>query len=100
MKKQRKYLKDLIPININKLVLYDGSFEYQFDGNTLSLVPESYGKRCFLTVFINNIRQQKIFELSERRHAGRLNNSVIGYRYEFVYYVIGRSPVSSSIFVP
>src|SRR5262249_11855020 len=46
MKKPRKYLHNLISVNINRLVNYDGSFEYQFDGNTLSLVPESHGKRC------------------------------------------------------
>ena len=88
MKKQRRYLRDLIPININRLVLYDGSFEYQVDGNTLSLVPESYGKRCFLSVFINNQRQPMQWDLYERRHAGRLKNAVIGHRYDVVYYVV------------
>jgi hypothetical protein len=88
MTKPRKYLRDLIPININRLVLYDGSFEYHFDGNTLSLVPESFGKRCFLAVFINGIRQQMSWDLYERRHAGRLKNAVIGHRYDVVYYVV------------
>src|SRR5215471_10968548 len=72
MKKSRKYLKDLIPISINRLVLYDGSFEFHFDGNTLSLVPETYGKRSFLTVFVNNIRQSMSWDLYERPHRGRL----------------------------
>ena len=89
MKKQRKYLKDLIAININKLVLYDGSFEYQFDGNTLSLVPGKYGKRCFLAVFINGIRQQMSWDLYERPHRGKLNNSQVPYRNETVFYVVG-----------
>jgi hypothetical protein len=88
-KKQRKYLKDLIAVNINKLVLYDGSFEYQFDGNTLSLVPENYGKRCFLAVFINGIRQQMSWDLCERPHRGTLKNSQIPYNRDTVFYVIG-----------
>jgi len=88
MKKQRKYLKDLIAININKLVLYDGSFEYQFDGNTLSLVPGKYGKRCFLAVFINGIRQQMSWDLYERPHRGTLKNSQIPYNRDTVFYVV------------
>src|SRR5262249_389016 len=90
MTKPRKYLHNLIPININRLVNYDGSFEYQFDGKTLSLVPETYGKQCFLVVFIEGIRQPMLWELSARPHRGRLaNGAVIGYRYDEVFYVIG-----------
>ena len=89
MKQKRRYLKDLIPVDINKLVLYDGSFEYSFNGNTLSLVPENYGKRCFLSVFINGIRQQMSWDLHERPHRGRLKYSQIPYRNETVFYVIG-----------
>jgi hypothetical protein len=89
-KKRRKYLKDLIAVDINKLVLYDGSFEYQFDGNTLSLVPENYGKRCFLVVFVNNQRQPMQRDLYERPHVGRLRNGGrVPYHNEYTYYVIG-----------
>lgn len=90
MTKPRKYLHNLIPISISRLVNYDGSFEYQFDGKTLSMVPESHGKRCLLSVFINNIRQPMQWELFAREHKGRLaNGTVIGYRYDQVYYIIG-----------
>jgi len=100
MKKQRKYLKDLIPVKVNKLVLYDGSFEFQFDGNTLSLVPETYGKWCFLAVFINNQRQPMQWELSARPHVGRLaNGAVIGYRYDQVYYVVSGSRRYRHLFI-
>src|SRR5215469_17508989 len=88
MKNPRKYLRDLIPINVNRLVLYDGSFEYHFDGNTLSLVPETYGKRCFLAVFINGIRQPISWDLHERPHRGTLKYSQIPYPNEVVYYVV------------
>jgi hypothetical protein len=44
MKKKRRYLKDLIPVNINKLVLETGYFEIQIDGTLLSLSPETH--RC------------------------------------------------------
>ena len=90
MTKPRKYLHNLIPISINRLVNYDGSFEYQFDGNTLSLVPESHGKRCFLSVFINGIRQPMKWTLSSQPHKGKLRNgAIIGHRYEEKYFVVG-----------
>jgi len=90
MTKPRKYLHNLIPIRINRLVNYDGSFEYQFDGNTLSLVPESHGKRCFLSVFINGIRQPMKWTLSSQPHKGKLRNgAIIGYRYDEKYFVVG-----------
>src|SRR5262245_42271031 len=80
MTKQRKYLYSLIPISINRIVNYDGSFEYQFDGNALSLVPESHGKRCFLSVFVNGVRQPMQWALSSQPHKGKLRNgAIIGY---------------------
>jgi hypothetical protein len=45
MKKKRRYLKDLIPVNINKLVLETGYFEIQIDGTLLSLSPQAYFAR-------------------------------------------------------
>ena len=90
MKKHRKYLHNLVSVNINRLVNHDGSFELQMGLHTLSLVPETYGKRCFLAVFINNQRQQMQWDLYERPHVGRLRNgAVIGHRFDSVYYVIG-----------
>jgi len=42
MKKQRRYLKDLIAIDINKLVLETDCFEVQIGGSLLSLNPERH----------------------------------------------------------
>jgi len=90
MKKQRKYLKDLIPININELVLATGYFEIQIGGILLSLAPERYPNgRYYVTVFRNHIRQPMSWELSARPHVGRLKNGGhIPYRNDEVYYVV------------
>lgn len=40
MKKKRRYLKDLIPVDINKLVLETGYYELQIGDIHLSLAPE------------------------------------------------------------
>jgi hypothetical protein len=42
MKQKRRYLKDLIPVDINKLVLETGYFEIETGGNLLSLAPERH----------------------------------------------------------
>jgi len=42
MEKSRKYLKDLISVNINKLVLETGYFELQIGDIHLSLAPERH----------------------------------------------------------
>jgi len=90
MKKQRKYLHNLISVNINRIVNYDGSFEFHFDGNTLSLVPENVGKQCFLSVFVNGIRQQMQWALSSQPHVGKLRNgATIGYRFDEKWFVVG-----------
>jgi hypothetical protein len=36
MKKKRRYLKDLVPVDINKLVLETGYFELQLESGDLS----------------------------------------------------------------
>jgi len=41
MKKQRKYLKDLVAININKLVLETGYYELQIGASTYPSHPNA-----------------------------------------------------------
>jgi len=73
MKKKRRYLKDLIPVDINKLVLETGYFEIEIAGNLLSLAPERHPNgRYYVTPFKNHIRQQPVGELSAMPHGGRL----------------------------
>src|SRR5262249_465384 len=88
MTKQRKFLKDLIPVNINELVLATGYFELQIGGIHLSLAPErAPNGRYYVTLFRNHLRQPETWELSARPHVGRLQRGGhIPYRNDEVYY--------------
>ena len=100
MKKQRTYLKDLIPIPINKLVLEDGIFEFPFGDSMLTLVPENYGNKQYLCLFVNNIRQPMQYELYARPHRGRLaNGAQIPYRNDAVYYVISNGRRFTKLYI-
>src|SRR5262249_7235393 len=90
-KKRRKYLKDLIAVNINRLVLVDGYFELQIGDIHLSLAPERHPNgRYYVTLFVNHLRQPKTWALSARPHVGRLKNgATIPYAHDEVYYCIG-----------
>jgi hypothetical protein len=60
MKKQRKYLKDLISVNINRLVLETGYFEIQIGDILLSLHPERHPNgKYYVTTFRNHLRRPK-----------------------------------------
>src|SRR5262245_32301902 len=91
MKKQRKYLKDLIPININSLFLETGYYELQIGDIHLSLAPERHPSgKYYVTLFRNNIRQPMQWELSARPHVGRLKNGAqIPYSHDEVFYAVG-----------
>src|SRR5215471_1645156 len=90
MKKQRKYLHNLVSVNINRLVNHDGSFELQIGSHTLSLVPETFAKQGFIALFIDNIRQPMQWTLSEMRHGGVLRNGgKVPYHKETRFFVMG-----------
>jgi len=91
MKKRRRYLKDLIAIDINRLVLETGYFEIQIGDILLSLAPERCpGKGYIVSLFTNHLRQHKFWELSAKPHNGRLRNGgSIPYRSDETFYVIG-----------
>ena len=73
MKKKRRYLKDLISIDINRLVVETGYFEIQIGDILLSLAPERQPNGSYvISLFTNNLRQDKVWELSARPHNGRL----------------------------
>jgi hypothetical protein len=88
--KKRRYLKDLIPVDINKLVLETGYFEIEIGGVHLSLAPErAPNGRYYVTLFRNHLRQPECWELSARPHRGRLaNGASIPYRNDEVYYAV------------
>jgi len=75
MKKQRKYLKDLIPVNINELVLSTGYYEITIGDKLLSLAPDRCPDGSYvISLFVNHLRQPKTWALSARPHVGRLRN--------------------------
>jgi hypothetical protein len=90
MKKRRKYLKDLIPVNINELVLATGYYELQIGDKLLSLAPDRCPDGSYvISLFVNHLRQPKVWELSARPHVGRLQRGGhIPYRNDEVYYVV------------
>ena len=91
MKKQRKYLKDLIPVNINKLVLETGYFELQLESGLLSLSPERHPNgRYYVCLFKDNLRQPITWEIASQPHTGRLQHGGhIPYRCDEKYFVVG-----------
>src|SRR5215813_9712162 len=101
MKKQRKYLKDLIAVNINKLVLETGYYEIQIGGILLSLAPERHPNgKYYVTMFRNHLRQPEAWELSARPHVGRLRNGgSTPYRNDEVYYVVSGSRRFRHLFI-
>ena len=90
MEKKRRYLKDLIPVNINSLVLATGYYELQIGDKLLSLAPDRCPDGSYvISLFVNHLRQQKVWELSARPHVGRLKYSQIPYSHDEVFYVVG-----------
>jgi hypothetical protein len=61
------YLHELLKIDINRLVLYDDGGTFQIGEYTVTLLPETFGNQEYLQLFINNIRQQKVFMLHSRQ---------------------------------
>jgi hypothetical protein len=84
-------LKDLIPIDINRLVLETGYFEVQIGGTLLSLAPERHPNgRYYVALFRNHLRQHQAWELSAMPHCGRLQQGgYIPYRCDERYFVVG-----------
>jgi hypothetical protein len=68
----KKYLCDLIKIDIHKLVNEVGSWETRIRGFDIALVPETFGKACNLVLFVNGQRQPMQWKLSSRPHRGFL----------------------------
>jgi len=101
MKKRRKYLKDLIPVNINKLVLETGYFELQIGDKLLSLAPDRCPDGSYvISLFVNHLRQPKTWELSARPHVGRLRNGGhVPYAHDEVYYVVSGSRRFRHLFI-
>jgi len=90
MKKKRKYLHNLVSVDINRLVNHDGSFELQIGSHTVFLVPETFGKQAFIAMFIDHCRQPMSWPLSEMRHEGVLRNGGrIPYHKETRFFVLG-----------
>src|SRR5262245_60701335 len=91
MTKQRRYLKDLLRISVNDLILKTGYWETRLDdGRVISLAPEQFAKKFRLILFINNCRTTTYFEISAQPHRGKLRNGAsIPYRYDERYFVIG-----------
>src|SRR5262249_8165349 len=101
MKKHRKYLKDLLPVNINKLVLATGYFELQIGDKLLSLAPDRCPDGSYvISLFRNYLRQPECWELSARPHVGRLQRGGhIPYRNDEVYYVVSGSRRYRHLFI-
>jgi hypothetical protein len=101
MKKQRRYLKDLIPVNINELVLATGYYELQIGDKLLSLAPERHPNGLYyVTTFKNHLRQHEAWELSARPHKGRLQHGGhIPYHCDEVYYVLSQGRRFAHLFI-
>ena len=101
MKKKRRYLKDLIPVDINKLVLETGYFEIEIGGVLLSLAPERHPNgRYYVTVFRNHLCQPECWELSAMLHRGRLQHGGhIPYRCDERYFVVSGSRRFAHLFI-
>ena len=83
-------MKDLIPVNINSLVLETGYFELQIGDKLLSLAPDRCPDGSYvISLFVNHCRQRKTWELSARPHRGRLKGGGhIPYNCDEVFYVV------------
>ena len=101
MKKQRKYLKDLIPISINRLVLESGYFEVRIGDTLLSLNPERHPNgRYYIALFRNHLRQREAWELSAMPHRGHLRNGgSIPYRCDERYFVVSHGRRYRHLFI-
>jgi len=90
MKNQRKYLKDLLAVNVNELVLETGYYEITIGDKLLSLAPDRCPDGSYvISLFVNHLRQPMSWELSARPHTGRLRHGGhIPYRNDEVYYVV------------
>src|SRR5262245_61347830 len=101
MTKKRRYLKDLIPVNVNKLVLETGYYEITIGDIHLSLAPERAPNGLYyVTLFRNHLRQPMQWELSARPHTGRLRHGGhIPYRNDEVYYVVSRGRRFRHLFI-
>jgi len=85
----KKYLCDLIRIDIHHLVNFVGSWERRIRGFDIALVPETWGKECNLVLFMNGIRQPMEWKLSARPHRGWLQRGGhIPPHHDFVWYVV------------
>jgi len=101
MNKPRKYLKDLIPVNVNELVLTTGYYELQIGDKLLSLAPDRCPDGSYvISLFVNHLRQPKVWALSARPHNGRLQRGGhIPYANDEVYYVASGSRRFRHLFV-
>jgi hypothetical protein len=87
----KKFLKNLIPVNINRLVLVTDYYEVQLESGLLSLQPERFpNARYYVCLFKNRIRQPIQWELSSIPHRGVLRHGGhIPYHHDERYFVIG-----------
>jgi hypothetical protein len=66
----------------------------------LTLVPENYGNKQYLCLFVNNIRQPMSYELYARPHKGRLaNGAQIPYKNDMVYYVVSNGKKFTKLYI-
>jgi hypothetical protein len=86
----KKYLSDLISIDVHKLVNEAGECSRQIGEYQVSLIPEIFGARHFLLLFVNNQRQNKFWELSSQPHNGWLRrNGFIPHHHDQIWFVVG-----------
>jgi hypothetical protein len=86
----KKYLSDLIKIDIHKTVNETGYWDRQIGQFHVSLVPELINGKHILSLFVNHLRQPMHWELSFRYHRGWLqHNGFIPHDCSEVWYVVG-----------
>jgi len=86
----KKYLCDLIKIDIHQLVNEVGSWERRTRGFDIALVPETFGEECNLVLFLNGQRQPMQWRLSSKPHRGWLQRGgFIPPHNDEVWFVVG-----------
>lgn len=86
----RKYLSDLIRVNVHQTVNEIGSWERSLNGYLISLIPEQFNGNHTLQLFVNRMRQPKCWQLSSQPHKGWLQrNGYIPKDHNEIWYVVG-----------
>jgi len=107
MEQKKKRLRDLIRLNINRIVNHDESPEYQVGDDRITFRPEIFNGAITLWLFVNGCRQNLSWQIVSTPHTGHLRNGgdvrtqnfywvvVNGKRARYLYFDVESKVISS-----